>query len=63
MNYFKLHFEEDIKKLNLTKYKVCKILDCTRPTLANRIENPGRFTLDEILTLKEHDFESMNRLI
>ena len=50
MNYFKLYFEEDIKNLNLNKHKVCKILDCTRPTLANRINNPGRFTLDEILT-------------
>jgi len=63
MNYFKLYFEEDIKNLKLNKHKVCKILDCTRPTLANRINNPGRFTLDEILTLKEMGFKSMNRLI
>jgi hypothetical protein len=63
MNYFKLYFEADIKKLGLTKYKVCKILDCSRPTLSSRIDNPGRFTIDEIQTLKENGFESMNRLI
>jgi|TARA_R100001509_G_scaffold138754_1_gene93034 hypothetical protein len=33
------------------------------PTLSSRIENPGKFTIDEINTLKENGFESMDRLI
>ena len=63
MNIFKLYFEEDLKKLGLKRYTVCKMLSCTMPTLSSRIENPGKFTVDEIQTLKENGFKSMDRLI
>jgi len=63
LNVFKLYFEKDLKTLGLKKYTVCQMLQCTMPTLSNRIENPGSFTVDEITTLKENGFESMNRLI
>lgn len=60
---FKYYFDEDLKKLGLKRYVVCKMLKCTMPTLQSRLKNPGSFTVDEILTLKENGFESMNRLI
>lgn len=64
INVFKLYFEKDLKTLGIKKYTVCKILGCTMPTLSNRVNNPGKFTVDEIETLKENGFiESMQRLI
>ena len=61
--YFKVHFDEDLKKLGLKRYVVCTMLKCTMPTLQSRLNNPGTFTVAEIKTLKENGFESMNRLI
>jgi|TARA_R100000081_G_scaffold89397_2_gene62179 hypothetical protein len=63
MNIFKLYFEKDLKELGFKRYTVCEMLSCTMPTLSSRIENPGKFTLDEIQTLKDHGFKSMDRLI
>lgn len=60
---FKYYFDEDLKKLGMKRYTVCEILKCTMPTLASRLDNPGKFTVDEIQTLKEVGFESVNRLI
>ena len=45
---FELHFRKELKRLNLKRYQICTILGCTMPTLKTRIENPGRFTVDEI---------------
>jgi len=61
--YFKYHFDEDLKKLGLRKYTVCKILSCTMPTLQSRLNRPGTFTVQEIKTLKNNGFDSMDRLI
>tara|TARA_R110002167_G_scaffold169406_4_gene367363 strand:- start:263 stop:448 length:186 start_codon:yes stop_codon:yes gene_type:complete len=60
---FKYYFDEDLKKLGFKKYKVCKILKCTMPTLASRLKNPGTFTVSEINKLQEIGFEAMKRLI
>jgi len=60
---FKYYFDEDLKKLGMKRYTVCEILKCTMPTLASRLDNPGKFTVDEIQILKEVGFESVNRLI
>jgi hypothetical protein len=60
---FKYYFDEDLKKLGLKRYTVCKILNCTMPTLASRLNNPGTFTVKEMNQLKDLGFESMKRLI
>lgn len=60
---FKYYFDEDLKKLGIKKYIVCEVLNCTMPTLASRLKNPGTFTVDEINKLQEIGFEAMKRLI
>jgi hypothetical protein len=60
---FKYYFDDDLKKLGLKRYVVCEMLKCTMPTLQSRLNNPGTFTVNEIKTLKDNGFESMNRLI
>jgi hypothetical protein len=60
---FRYYFDEDLKKLGLKRYVVCEMLKCTMPTLQSRLNNPGTFTVNEIKTLKDNGFESMNRLI
>ncbi len=61
--YFKYYFEKDLKQLGLKRYTVCKLLNCTMPTLSTRLNNPGTFTLAEIKTLKKEGFVSMEKLI
>lgn len=54
---FEQLFKAEMKRLNLRRYDVCKILDCTMPTLKTRLQNPKNFTLGEIMILQENDFE------
>ncbi len=60
---FKYYFDEDLKRLNMKRYTICQILDCTMPTLASRLNNPGSFTVSEIKKLQDVGFDSMKRLI
>ena len=59
---FEIHFRRELKRLQLKRYHICSILSCTMPTLKNRIENPGRFTVAEIKKLTDYGFD-LNRLI
>jgi predicted transcriptional regulator len=59
---FEIHFKKQLKNIKINgrqmrKYDLCKILDCTMPTLQSRIENPGRFTVKEIQKLKNVGFD------
>lgn len=54
---FEQLFKAEMKRLNLRRYDVCKILDCTMPTLKARLQNPKNFTLGEIMILQENDFQ------
>lgn len=59
---FELHFRKELKRLKFKRYQICTILGCTMPTLKTRIENPGRFTVDEIKKLENNGF-NVSRLI
>jgi len=59
---FELHFRNELKRLKFKRYHVCEILACTMPTLKTKIENPGRFTVDDITKLNNSGFE-LNRII
>ena len=59
---FEIHFRRELKRLKLKRYNICKILSCTMPTLKNRIENPGRFTVAEVKKLENSGFD-VKRLI
>ena len=59
---FELHFRKELKSLKFKRYQICTILGCTMPTLKTRIENPGRFTVDEIKKLENNGF-NVSRLI
>ena len=59
---FELHFRKELKRLKFKRYHVCTLLNCTMPTLKNRIENPGKFTVDDITKLNNSGFE-LNRII
>ena len=54
---FENNFKAEMKRLNLKRYDVCKILDCTMPTLKSRLTNPETFTISEVLILKHYKFE------
>lgn len=54
---FENNFKAEMKRLNLKRYDVCKILDCTMPTLKSRLTNPETFTISEVLILKHSKFE------
>ena len=54
---FEQLFKAEMKRLNLRRYDVCRILDCTMPTLKGRLQNPENFTLGEIMILQENDFK------
>lgn len=53
---FEQLFKGEIKRLNLKRYDVCKILNCTMPTLKSRVLNPETFTISEIIILKQNNF-------
>ena len=68
---FELHFRSELKRLKVNingelkpmkRYHVCEILSCTMPTLKTKIENPGRFTVNDITKLNNSGFE-LNRII
>ncbi len=59
---FELHFRNELKRLKIKRYHVCEILACTMPTLKTKIENPGRFTVNDITKLNNSGFE-LNRII
>lgn len=53
---FESHFKGEMKRLNLKRYDVCELLNCTMPTLKSRLQNPESFTIGEIIILQNSDF-------
>ena len=53
---FESHFKAEMKRLNLKRYDVCELLNCTMPTLKSRLQNPESFTIGEIIILQNADF-------
>ena len=53
---FEQHFKGEMKRLNLKRYDVCRLLNCTMPTLKSRLKNPKTFTIGEVLLLQENKF-------
>ena len=53
---FENNFEAEMKRLNLKRYDVCKLLNCTMPTLKSRLQNPKSFTINEVAILQGADF-------
>lgn len=53
---FEEKFKNEMKRLNLKRYDVCTLLNCTMPTLKSRLKNPMTFTISEIIILQENDF-------
>jgi hypothetical protein len=54
---FESHFKAEMKRLNLKRYDVCELLQCTMPTLKSRLQNPESFTIGEVIILKTADFD------
>jgi hypothetical protein len=54
---FESHFKGEMKRLNLKRYDVCELLQCTMPTLKSRLQNPESFTIGEIIILKTAEFD------
>jgi len=54
---FESHFKGEMKRLNLKRYDVCELLNCTMPTLKSRLQNPESFTIGEIIILKTAEFD------
>lgn len=54
---FETHFQGEMKRLNLKRYDVCDLLNCTMPTLKSRLKNPDTFTIGEIIILKKAEFD------
>tara|TARA_R110000823_G_scaffold309869_1_gene434424 strand:- start:16220 stop:16417 length:198 start_codon:yes stop_codon:yes gene_type:complete len=53
---FEQLFKAEMKRLNLKRYDVCKLLSCTMPTLKTRLQNPENFTIGEVILLKKTNF-------
>ncbi len=53
---FESQFKGEMKRLNLKRYDVCDLLNCTMPTLKSRLQNPESFTIGEIIILQNSDF-------
>ena len=53
---FENHFKAEMKRLNLKRYDVCFLLNCTMPTLKSRLKNPETFTIGEVMILQNADF-------
>ncbi len=60
---FRGYFENELKRLGLKRNQVSAILGCTAPTLKDRIDNPGKFTINEIKKLENNGFDIKKRLI
>jgi hypothetical protein len=54
---FESHFKGEMKRLNLKRYDVCELLNCTMPTLKSRLQNPESFTIGEVIILKTAEFD------
>lgn len=54
---FESHFKAEMKRLNLKRYDVCELLNCTMPTLKSRLQNPETFTIGEVIILKTAEFD------
>lgn len=54
---FESHFKGEMKRLNLKRYDVCELLNCTMPTLKSRLQNPETFTIGEVIILKTAEFD------
>jgi hypothetical protein len=53
---FENNFKAEMKRLNLKRYDVCKLLNCTMPTLKSRLQNPKTFTIKEVQILQGAEF-------
>ena len=53
---FETQFKAEMKRLNLKRYDVCELLQCTMPTLKSRLQNPKSFTIGEVIILQSADF-------
>ena len=53
---FENKFKAELKRLNLKRYDVCKLLNCTMPTLKSRLQNPDSFTIAEVTILSDAGF-------
>ena len=60
---FESHFKGEMKRLNLKRYDVCELLNCTMPTLKSRLQNPESFTVGEIIILQNSDFNLLGIII
>ena len=60
---FETHFKAELKRLNLKRYDVCDLLNCTMPTLKSRLQNPESFTVGEIIILQNSDFNLLGIII
>lgn len=60
---FETHFKAELKRLNLKRYDVCELLNCTMPTLKSRLQNPESFTVGEIIILQNSDFNLLGIII
>ena len=50
---FETKFKSEMKRLNLKRYDVCELLNCTMPTLKSRLQQPETFTISEVIILKK----------
>ena len=53
---FENKFKAELKRLNLKRYDVCELLNCTMPTLKSRLQNPKSFTINEVSILQGAEF-------
>ena len=60
---FETHFKAEMKRLKLKRYDVCKLLNCTMPTLKSRLQNPESFTVGELLILENVNFNLLGIII
>mgnify|MGYP006440671237 CR=1 FL=1 len=60
---FETHFKAELKRLNLKRYDVCELINCTMPTLKSRLQNPESFTIGEILILENVNFNLIGIII
>lgn len=54
---FETKFKIEMKRLNLKRYDVCDLLNCTMPTLKSRLQDPKTFTIKEVIILKKSGFD------
>ena len=54
---FETKFKSEMKRLNLKRYDVCELLNCTMPTLTSRLQQPETFTISEVIILKKAGFD------